>query len=249
MVHDLIHLQFPQLFSAGDRRVIYALVATPMLRGAALLLMSDERTADACVRLLGVAARALPHRPARLRSRAARGGPNAPPPPRPFVFYAGNHAAQESGTALRSLGRPAGGGRTRSRAHRRRPIRTPASASRAAAASVRFHGYAAGRRTRSRYRVRRRLRTPGARRRIRLADARGGGVGNARDRQRRPRCRRSCARTPRRSRPTMRSAAGDARLDLVGEPRAFSASRRRGPHRFARVYLGPVCGRHGRGVS
>jgi glycosyltransferase involved in cell wall biosynthesis len=89
MVHDLIHLQFPQLFPAATA-LHYALVATPMLRGAAALLMSDERTAAACVELLDVPrdrCRVVPlgYDPAIL----------APAEPlalaRPFVFYAGNH--------------------------------------------------------------------------------------------------------------------------------------------------------------
>jgi glycosyltransferase involved in cell wall biosynthesis len=89
MVHDLIHLQFPQLFSPAIG-AYYALVATPMLRGAALLLMSDERTAEACVRLLGVArerCRIVPlgYDPALLAAA------EAPPARRPFVLYAGNH--------------------------------------------------------------------------------------------------------------------------------------------------------------
>jgi glycosyltransferase involved in cell wall biosynthesis len=89
MVHDLIHLQYPQFFS-GATALFYALAARPMLRGAALLLMSDERTADACVEFLGVE---------RERCRIVPLGYDpelfAPAPPRParrpYVMYAGNH--------------------------------------------------------------------------------------------------------------------------------------------------------------
>jgi glycosyltransferase involved in cell wall biosynthesis len=91
MVHDLIHLQFPRLFGPAAA-AFYALVATPMLRGAALLLMSDARTADACVEFLGV-----PYERCRVvplgydpELAASAAGP-APVPRRPYVFYAGNH--------------------------------------------------------------------------------------------------------------------------------------------------------------
>lgn len=91
MVHDLIHLQFPRLFGPAVA-AFYALVATPMLRGAALLLMSDERTAQACIELLGVPrerCRVVPlgYDPALI---AAASVP-LPPRARPFAFYAGNH--------------------------------------------------------------------------------------------------------------------------------------------------------------
>jgi glycosyltransferase involved in cell wall biosynthesis len=89
MVHDLIHLQFPQYFSPATA-AFYALVAGPMLRGAALLLMSDERTAAACERLLHVPrerCRIVPlgYDPLVLASLPP------PAPARPFAFYAGNH--------------------------------------------------------------------------------------------------------------------------------------------------------------
>ena len=89
MVHDLIHLQFPQFFGVTTA-IHYAIVAKPMYRGAALLLMSDPRTADACATLLDVPrerCRIVPlgYDPALL-------APTAPwLPPRPFIFYAGNH--------------------------------------------------------------------------------------------------------------------------------------------------------------
>jgi glycosyltransferase involved in cell wall biosynthesis len=89
MVHDLIHLQYPQFF-APTTALFYRLAANPMLRGAALLLMSDERTADACVDLLGIArerCRVVPlgYDPALFAPAETR------PPRRPFIMYAGNH--------------------------------------------------------------------------------------------------------------------------------------------------------------
>jgi glycosyltransferase involved in cell wall biosynthesis len=89
MVHDLIHLQFPRFFSPLTQPY-YTFVATPMLRGAAALLVSDRRTAEACVERLGVPlerCRIVPlgYDPAIL----APGEPLSAP--RPFVFYAGNH--------------------------------------------------------------------------------------------------------------------------------------------------------------
>ena len=89
MVHDLIHVQFPQYFGPLTS-VFYELIARPMLRGAKLLLMSDENTATACETLLGVP---------RTRCRIVPLGydpalllPGTPAnAPRPYVFYAGNH--------------------------------------------------------------------------------------------------------------------------------------------------------------
>jgi glycosyltransferase involved in cell wall biosynthesis len=89
MVHDLIHLQYPQYFG-GTTALFYMLAAKPMLRGATLLLMSDERTADACVALLGVErerCRIVP-----LGYDPALFAPGEPRPARrPFIMYAGNH--------------------------------------------------------------------------------------------------------------------------------------------------------------
>jgi glycosyltransferase involved in cell wall biosynthesis len=98
MVHDLIHLQYPQYFSRATA-VFYELIAIPMLRDAALLLMSDERTVAACERYLRVPAsrcRIVPlgYDPALL-------APVAPvAAPRPFVFYAGNHRPHKNLTLL-----------------------------------------------------------------------------------------------------------------------------------------------------
>ncbi len=89
MVHDLIHLQYPQFFSKATA-AFYAVAAKRMLRGATLLLMSDERTADACVELLGVErerCRIVPlgYDPAHFAEAETRS------PRRPFIMYAGNH--------------------------------------------------------------------------------------------------------------------------------------------------------------
>ena len=88
MVHDLIHLRFPERFSRATA-VYWRLMAAPLYRGAARLLVSDVRVADECLALLGVP---------RDRIRVVPLGfgdavPDAPPWPadRPYAFYAGNH--------------------------------------------------------------------------------------------------------------------------------------------------------------
>jgi glycosyltransferase involved in cell wall biosynthesis len=89
MVHDLIHLQFPQFFSPLTS-VFYELVARPMLTGAKLLLMSDERTALACETLLGVPRERCRIVPLGYDPALLLPGPPVAAP-RPFLFYAGNH--------------------------------------------------------------------------------------------------------------------------------------------------------------
>jgi glycosyltransferase involved in cell wall biosynthesis len=89
MVHDLIHLQFPQFFSPLTS-AFYEFVARPMLTGAALLLMSDERTAVACEALLGVPRERCRIVPLGYDPALLLPGPPAPAA-RPFLFYAGNH--------------------------------------------------------------------------------------------------------------------------------------------------------------
>jgi glycosyltransferase involved in cell wall biosynthesis len=89
MVHDLIHLQYPQFFGFATA-AHYAVVARPMFRNAALLLMSDPRTVAACERFLGVPAercRVVPlgYDPALLDAVEPLDAR------RPFLFYAGNH--------------------------------------------------------------------------------------------------------------------------------------------------------------
>jgi glycosyltransferase involved in cell wall biosynthesis len=98
-VHDLIHLEYPRFFGLATA-VHYAAVATPMLRGARLLLMGDERTAAACERFLGIP---------RERTRVIPLGydpvlllePAEPLRlPRPYLFYAGNHRPHKNLTLL-----------------------------------------------------------------------------------------------------------------------------------------------------
>lgn len=88
MVHDLIHLRFPHLFSRATA-AYWRFVAAPLYRGAARLLVSDGRVADECVALLGVA---------RDKIRVVPLGyaddiPSAEPwrAERPYLFHAGNH--------------------------------------------------------------------------------------------------------------------------------------------------------------
>ncbi len=98
MVHDLIHLELPQFFGLATA-AHYALVAVPMYRKAALLLMSDERTVAACERLLRVP-------PERCRVVPLGYDPALLDPveplvvPRPFLFYAGNHRPHKNLAAL-----------------------------------------------------------------------------------------------------------------------------------------------------
>jgi glycosyltransferase involved in cell wall biosynthesis len=89
MVHDLIHLQFPQFFGLATA-AHYELLAMPMFRNAKLLLTSDERTVAACEKLLRVP-------PERCRVVPLGYDPALLEPveplavARPFLFYAGNH--------------------------------------------------------------------------------------------------------------------------------------------------------------
>ena len=89
MVHDLIQLTFPQLFSRVTA-AYWRFAAAPLYRGAAAVLVSDPRVADDCIALLGIA---------RERIRVVPLGydeaiPAAPPweAARPYAFYTGNHA-------------------------------------------------------------------------------------------------------------------------------------------------------------
>jgi glycosyltransferase involved in cell wall biosynthesis len=94
-VHDLIHLRYAALFGRATA-LHYALVGVPLLRGAARLLMGDERTMRDCQTYLGVSAercRVVPlgYDPALLDE--------ALPPlevERPFLFYAGNDKAHKN---------------------------------------------------------------------------------------------------------------------------------------------------------
>jgi glycosyltransferase involved in cell wall biosynthesis len=92
MVHDLLHLRFPQLY--GSHTALYwRAVAIPMYRNADRLLVSDPRVADDCVALLGVPRERLRVVPLGYGDAV----PDAPPwyADRPYLFYAGNHAAHK----------------------------------------------------------------------------------------------------------------------------------------------------------
>ena len=88
-VHDLIHLRYPELFGRATAWH-YRLVGIPLARGAARLVMGDERTVADCQRYFAVPSercRVVPlgYDPALL---------DAAQPlrvERPFLFYAGNH--------------------------------------------------------------------------------------------------------------------------------------------------------------
>jgi glycosyltransferase involved in cell wall biosynthesis len=97
MLHDTIHLRLPALFSRATA-AYWRFAAGPLYRGAARVLVSDERVADDCVALLGVA---------RERIRIVPLGygdavPGAVPwvAQRTYAFYAGNHAPHKG---LRTL--------------------------------------------------------------------------------------------------------------------------------------------------
>jgi hypothetical protein len=88
MLHDLLHLRFPRLFSRATA-AYWRIIAGPLYRAAARVLVSDPRVADDAVALLGVA---------RERIRIIPLGygdaiPGAQPwtSDRPYVLYAGNH--------------------------------------------------------------------------------------------------------------------------------------------------------------
>jgi glycosyltransferase involved in cell wall biosynthesis len=88
MVHDLLHLRFPHLFSPMTA-AYWRAIAGPMYRGAAGVVVSDPRVADDCVRLLGVARERIRIVPLGYDPRIL----TAPPwhAERPYLLYAGNH--------------------------------------------------------------------------------------------------------------------------------------------------------------
>ncbi|MEA2664896.1 MAG: hypothetical protein QOI11_1840 [Candidatus Eremiobacteraeota bacterium] len=88
MVHDLIHLRFPELFSPLTA-AYWRFVAGPLYRGAARLLVSDPRVAADCVVLLGVPRARISVVPLGYGDAV----PSAEPwiAERPYAFYAGNH--------------------------------------------------------------------------------------------------------------------------------------------------------------
>ncbi len=87
MVHDAIHLHFPEQF-ARTTAAYWRLHAIPLYRGAARLLVSDPRVAGDCVALLGVPRERVRIVP--LGYDAALLDAAAFPAARPYVLYAGN---------------------------------------------------------------------------------------------------------------------------------------------------------------
>ncbi len=89
MVHDLLHLRYPQLYSRATA-LYWRFVAIPLYRGAARVLVSDPRVADDCVALLGVPPDRI--RVVPLGYDEAQLAALPWEAPRPYAFYAGNHA-------------------------------------------------------------------------------------------------------------------------------------------------------------
>ena len=88
MVHDLIHLRFPALFSRATA-LYWRIAAAPLYRGAARVLVSDERVAADCVSLLGVARARIRIVPLGYGDLVAGAEPWTAQ--RPYLLYAGNH--------------------------------------------------------------------------------------------------------------------------------------------------------------
>ena len=92
MVHDAIQLRFPALFSRATA-AYWRFVAGPLYRGAARLLVSEPRVADDCVALLGVERERVRIVPLGYGDGVAGAVPWEAQ--RPYVLYAGNHAAHK----------------------------------------------------------------------------------------------------------------------------------------------------------
>ena len=89
MVHDLLHLRFPKLYSRATA-LYWRLFAIPLYRNAARLLVSDPRVADDCVALLGVPSGRIRVVPLGYDEAILAAAPWEAA--RPYVLYAGNHA-------------------------------------------------------------------------------------------------------------------------------------------------------------
>ena len=89
MLHDAIHLRFPHLYSRPTA-AYWRAVAEPLYRKAARVLVSDERVATDAVTLLGVARERIRVVPLGYGDAVATAAPFHAP--RPYAFYAGNHA-------------------------------------------------------------------------------------------------------------------------------------------------------------
>jgi len=87
MVHDVIHLRFPELF-ARTTAAYWRFHAIPLYRGAARVLVSDPRVAEDCVTYLGVARERIRVVPLGYDETIVEATPFRAP--RPYVLYAGN---------------------------------------------------------------------------------------------------------------------------------------------------------------
>lgn len=92
MVHDLIHLRFPQLFSRSTA-AYWHLVAIPLYRNAARVIVSDPGVGEDVTRLLGVDAERIAVVPLGYNDLIPTA--TAHRAERPYLFYAGNHAAHK----------------------------------------------------------------------------------------------------------------------------------------------------------
>jgi glycosyltransferase involved in cell wall biosynthesis len=92
MLHDAIQLQYPALFSRATA-AYWRFVAGPLYRGAARVLVSEPRVADDCVALLGVARERVRVVPLGYGDAVVGAAPWEAQ--RPYVLYAGNHAAHK----------------------------------------------------------------------------------------------------------------------------------------------------------
>jgi len=92
MVHDAIQLRFPALFSRATA-AYWRLVAGPLYRGAARLLVSEPRVADDCIALLGVERERVRIVPLGYADAVAGAVPWEAQ--RQYILYAGNHAAHK----------------------------------------------------------------------------------------------------------------------------------------------------------
>jgi glycosyltransferase involved in cell wall biosynthesis len=88
MVHDLIHLRFPALFSRATA-AYWRYLGGPLARAAARVLVSDPRVADDCVALLGVARERLRVVPLGYADAIPAAAPWQAD--RPYLLYVGNH--------------------------------------------------------------------------------------------------------------------------------------------------------------
>jgi glycosyltransferase involved in cell wall biosynthesis len=92
-VHDLTQVRHPELFGVAHR-VWHATVGRAILRGAARLVMGDERTAEDLERFFGIPRDRTRVVPLGYDPRLLAIGPREAVG-RPYFFYAGNHRAHK----------------------------------------------------------------------------------------------------------------------------------------------------------